>query len=67
MINLMINGKARELDKEVDLASYLDSFGLDLQHIAVGYNGQVLAKDDFGQVERKEGDVLEIVRPVGGG
>ena len=67
MINLMINGKPRELDKEVDLASYLDSFGLDLQHIAVGYNGQVLAKDEFGQVELKEGDVLEIVRPVGGG
>lgn len=67
MINLMINGKARELDKEVDLASYLDSFGLDLQHIAVGYNGQVLSKDEFGQVELKEGDVLEIVRPVGGG
>ena len=67
MINLMINGKARELDKEVDLASYLDSFGLDLQHIAVGYNGQVLPKDEFGQVELKEGDVLKIVRPVGGG
>ena len=67
MINLMINGKAREVDKEVDLASYLDSFGLDLQHIAVGYNGQVLSKDEFGQVELKEGDVLEIVRPVGGG
>ncbi len=67
MINLMVNGKSRELDKAVDLASYLNSFGLNLQHVAVGYNGEVVAKDQFQHVELKEGDVLEIVRPVGGG
>ena len=67
MINLMVNGKSRELDKAVDLASYLNSFGLNLQHVAVGYNGEVVAKDQFQYVKLKEGDVLEIVRPVGGG
>jgi len=67
MINLMVNGKPRELDEVVDLASYLNSFGLNLQHVAVGYNGEVEAKDQFEQVKLKEGDVLEIVRPVGGG
>jgi sulfur carrier protein len=67
MINLMVNGKSRELDKAVDLASYLNSFGLNLQHVAVGYNGEVVAKDQFQHVKLKEGDVLEIVRPVGGG
>lgn len=67
MINLMVNGKPRELDEEVDLASYLNSFGLNLQHVAVGYNGEVLGKDQFTQVKLREGDVLEIVRPVGGG
>ena len=58
MINLMINGKPRELDEEVDLASYLNSFGLNLQHVAVGYNGEVLAKDQFTQIKLKVGDVL---------
>ena len=67
MINLMVNGKPRELDEVVALASYLNSFGLNLQHVAVGYNGEVVAKDQFEQVKLKEGDVLEIVRPVGGG
>ena len=67
MINLMVNGKSRELDEAVDLASYLNSFGLNLQHVAVGYNGEVVAKDQFQHVKLKEGDVLEIVRPVGGG
>lgn len=67
MINLMVNGKPRELEEAVDLASYLNSFGLNLQHVAVGYNGEVVAKDQFQHVKLKEGDVLEIVRPVGGG
>jgi thiamine biosynthesis protein ThiS len=33
----------------------------------VGYNGQVLRKEDFPAVRLNEGDALEIVRPVGGG
>ena len=45
MINLMVNGKPKELDHSIDLAAYLDSFGLQLTHVAVGYNGEVLAKD----------------------
>ena len=67
MISLMVNGKAKELDAGIDLAAYLDSFGLNLQHIAVGYNGEVLAKDQFPEIKLRDGDVLEIVRPVGGG
>ena len=67
MINLMVNGKPRELEESINLADYLASFGFNLQHVAVGYNGEVVAKDQFEQVKLKEGDVLEIVRPVGGG
>ena len=67
MINLKVNGKSRSLDESVDLAAYLDSFGVDQQHVAVGYNGEVLKKEEFPTVQLKDGDVLEIVRPVGGG
>ncbi len=45
MINLKVNGKPRSLDESVDLATYLDSFGVNLQHVAVGYNGEVLKKE----------------------
>ena len=67
MINLMVNGKPRPIEASVDLESYLDSFGLDLQHIAVGYNGEVIKRDEFQGVTLQDGDILEIVRPVGGG
>ena len=67
MINLTVNGKPRPIDASTDLESYLDSFGLDLQHVAVGYNGDVLKREQYPEVVLKDGDILEIVRPVGGG
>ena len=67
MINLMVNGKPRALDAAVDLVTYLTSFGVKLEHVAVGYNGEVIKKEQFAEVKLQDGDILEIVRPVGGG
>ena len=67
MINLMVNGKPRSIDDSVDLQTYLTSFGVNLEFVAVGYNGEVIKKDEFTAVSLQDGDVLEIVKPVGGG
>ena len=67
MIRLMVNGKARSLEDSTDLESYLVSFDVNMEHVAVGYNGEVVKKDQFPAVRPRDGDVLEIVRPVGGG
>jgi len=67
MIRLMVNGKARSLEDSTDLESYLVSFDVNMEHVAVGYNGEVVKKDQFPAVRLRDGDVLEIVRPVGGG
>ena len=67
MIDLTVNGKSRPIDDSVDLETYLLSFGLNLQFVAVGYNGEVVKKELFANLQLKDGDVLEIVRPVGGG
>lgn len=67
MINLTVNGKPRPIEASVDLESYLSSFGFNLIFVAVGYNGEVIKKDQFANLKLKDGDVLEIVRPVGGG
>ena len=50
-----------------DLVSFLKSYHVDLQHVAVGYNGAVLEKQDYAEILLKDGDILEIVKPVGGG
>ena len=49
------------------LLAFLEGLGVNLEFIAVAYNGEVLDKADFPSVVLIEGDVLEIVRPVGGG
>ena len=67
MINLTVNGKPRPIEASVDLETYLASFGFNLQFVAVGYNGEVVKKELFASLTLKDGDVLEIVRPVGGG
>ena len=67
MINLMVNGKPRSAADSVDLETYLTDFGVNLEFVAVGYNGEVIKKETFTDVRLRDGDVLEIVRPVGGG
>jgi sulfur carrier protein len=67
MITLTVNGKARELEDALTLQRYLESLGVNLQFVAVAYNGQVVDRAEFGNLVLKQGDDLEIVRPVGGG
>lgn len=67
MITLKVNGKPREVADGLDLQSYLATIDINMRFIAVGYNGQVVRKEDFGAVKLYAGDALEIVRPVGGG
>ena len=67
MIDLTVNGKSRPIEESIDLETYLLSFGLNLQFVAVGYNGEVVKKESFADLKLKDGDILEIVRPVGGG
>ena len=66
-VNLTVNGKPREVEGSQKLLAFLHGLGVNLNFIAVAYNGEVLGKDDFSAVTLDEGDVLEIVRPVGGG
>ena len=67
MIDLTVNGKPREIDKEMGLVDFLDSLGINVNAIAVAHNGVVLRKDELPTVTIAEGDTLEIVRAVGGG
>ncbi|MBI4233567.1 MAG: sulfur carrier protein ThiS [Chloroflexi bacterium] len=67
MITVVVNGQKRQLDGPMSLTECLLKLGVNLQFIAVAYNGQVLRKEEHQGVRLKEGDVLELVRPVGGG
>jgi thiamine biosynthesis protein ThiS len=67
MITLMVNGKEKIIESMMDIPFFLKTNGIDSQYVAVAHNGIVLEREEFSTAMLKDGDTLEIVRPVGGG
>ena len=67
MITLTVNGEKKQLDAPVNLPEFLKGLGVREQFMAVAYNGEVLRQEEHDSITLKDGDVLELVRPVGGG
>lgn len=62
-----INGKDVELERPTALLDYLAGIGVDPRSIAVEHNGKILERDEYASTTLRDGDVVEIVRMVGGG
>ncbi len=67
MITLTINGKRQSLDAPTHLVDFLHSRLDPERMVAIGYNGQVVHRQEWDNVVLSEGDVVDIVHMVGGG
>lgn len=67
MIALQINGKPVELEEPTPLLGYLDMLGVSPRSVAVEHNGIIIERDAYATTTLSGGDVVEIVRMVGGG
>ncbi|MBA2447453.1 MAG: sulfur carrier protein ThiS [Chloroflexi bacterium] len=67
MIELTVNGKARQLDRSMTLLAFLEANEIDPQVIAVEHNGEIVKRARYAETDLADGDRLEIVRMVGGG
>ena len=67
MIELTVNGKARTIERTLTLAEYLQHLGINPQIVAVEHNGDIVRRERYAETKLGTGDVLEIVRMVGGG
>ncbi|HKF17710.1 MAG TPA: sulfur carrier protein ThiS [Candidatus Dormibacteraeota bacterium] len=67
MIELRVNGKSVELPGPIPLLDYVRELGIDSRAIAVEVNGEILQRDTYAASTLTDGDVVEIVRMVGGG
>ena len=67
MIALRVNGKRIELDGPTSLTAYLDMLGVSPRAVAVEHNGMIIERDAYAATTLQDGDVVEIVRMVGGG
>ena len=67
MFELTVNGKPRTIEREMSLLDYLTQVGINPQIVAVEHNGEIVRRERYAEARLGAGDVLEIVRMVGGG
>jgi len=67
VIALKINGKPVLLDGPTSVLAYLKRLGVSPRSVAVEHNGAIIERDAYESTTLNDGDVLEIVRMVGGG
>ena len=66
-IRVTVNGEDRRLAPKTDLAAFLAEQNVPAQFVAVAVNNTVVRRGDHARVVLADGDVVEIVRMVGGG
>jgi len=67
MISITLNGKPRDLDGDLPLPDLLAALNVNPRLVAVAVDGEVVPKREYDTITIRDGDVIEIVRMVGGG
>ncbi len=67
MLNLKINGEARQFAEALTVAGLIEVLGYAGKRIAVEKNGEIVPKSLHATTTLASGDQLEIVVAVGGG
>ena len=66
-MQINLNGKPHELPDEQVIPTLLSHLGVKPEQVAVAINGEVVRRLDWHHTAVHDGDVVEIVRAVGGG
>lgn len=66
-LKVQLNGNQISFHTGDNVLSAVHKLQPDSPFVAVEYNGQILEKSDFEKTFLKNGDILEIIQPLGGG
>jgi len=66
-ITLTINGEPHQVKNATTLLDFLAQEKIEPRTVAVEHNGTVLFRREWGTIQLRDGDRLEIVRAVAGG
>jgi thiamine biosynthesis protein ThiS len=66
-MTITVNGRRRDVPDGTTIATFLRDIGLSPRGVAVERNACIVRPERFDQTVLGEGDVVEIVRFVGGG
>ena len=66
-MKIMINGRTAEIPDGLSVEGLLAHLNVKREYTAVALNREVAPKSAYASTWLKEGDRIEIVRPMGGG
>lgn len=66
-MKVTVNGKPMELPDGLTIEGLLAHLGVRREYTAVALNREVTPKDQYARSMLRDGDKIEIVRPMGGG
>lgn len=67
MITLSVNNDMREVAANTSLADALSTWGYGESKIAVAINGEFVPRSTYHERVLTQGNLIDIVKPVGGG
>ena len=66
-MTVTVNGKTRELARDMSIAALLKDLGVPSEGTAVALNGAVVPRREHGKATLREDDAVEVIRAVAGG
>ena len=66
-MRVMVNGEPMEVPEGVSVDGLLEHLKVKREYTAVALNREIMPKTQYADTHLKDGDKVEIVRPMGGG
>ncbi len=66
-MEVVVNGRRREIPDRSTVAELVASLGFGSKHVVVEHNGEAVDRARFAEIVLGPQDVVEVVRPVQGG
>lgn len=66
-MEIQVNGDTRTVEAGASIADLIAALDLKPELVAVQHNEAIIDRDRVGQVTLADGDVVELIRIVGGG
>ncbi len=66
-MEIIVNGKKELLEKQINIIELLELKGISPNTVVIEYNFDIVKKEEWGNIQLKENDKLEVLRFVGGG
>ena len=67
MIEVVVNGKTKNIERELNLRDLLMTLEFPTERIAIELNRDVVRKKDWDEITLRAKDEIEIIHFVGGG